>query len=36
MLAKVENKPSLKLTKHSELNSFTNMFAEIDIDALKI
>ena len=36
MLAKAGKKNLLKLTEHSELNSFTNMAAEIDIDALKI
>ena len=36
MLAKAGKKSLLKLTEHSELNSFTNMAAEIDIDALKI
>ena len=34
--AKATKKRLLKLTKHSEFNSFTNMNAEIDIDALKI
>ena len=30
-----KKKRLLKLTKHSELNNFTNMVAKIDIDALK-
>ena len=34
--AKQQKKRLLKLIKHSESNSFTNMVAKIDIDALKI
>ena len=36
MLPKAEKKRLLKLAEHSELNSFKNVVAEIDIDALKI
>ena len=34
--AKAAKKPLLNQTEHWELNSFTNMVAKIDIDALKI
>ena len=36
MLANAEKKRLLKLTKHLQLNSFTNTVAAINIDALKI